>query len=58
MFIHRGKLTACLMGKLRFRLGRVNEKPLALHVALENGSFLHVNERKKIRHYRARSTEE
>ena len=25
----RGKLTACLMVKLRFRLGRVTEKPLA-----------------------------
>ena len=25
---------------------------------LENGSDLHVNERQKIRHYRARSTEE
>ena len=25
---------------------------------LENGSFLHVNERQKIRHYRARSTGE
>ena len=29
-----------------------------LHVALKNGTFLHVNERQKIRHYRARSTEE
>ena len=29
-----------------------------LHVALENGSDLHVNERQKIWHYRARSTEE
>ena len=29
-----------------------------LHCALENGSDLHVNERHKIRHYRARSTEE
>ena len=28
------------------------------HVALENGSDLHVNERQKIRHYRGRSTEE
>ena len=28
-----------------------------LHVALENGLDLHVNERQKIRHYRARSTE-
>ena len=26
--------------------------------ALENGADLHVNERQKIRHYRARSTEE
>ena len=29
-----------------------------LHSALENGADLHVNERQKIRHYRARSTEE
>ena len=29
-----------------------------LHCALENGSNLHVNERQKIRHYRARSAEE
>ena len=29
-----------------------------LHVALENGSDVHVNERQKIRHYRDRSTEE
>ena len=29
-----------------------------LHVALENGSDLHVNKRQKIRHYRGRSTEE
>ena len=29
-----------------------------LHCALENGTDLHVNERQKIRHYRARSTEE
>ena len=29
-----------------------------LHCALENGSDLYVNERQKIRHYRARSTEE
>ena len=29
-----------------------------LHCALENGANLHVNERQKIRHYRARSTEE
>ena len=28
------------------------------HVALENGSDLHVNERQKIRHYHGRSTEE
>ena len=27
-------------------------------LSLENGSDLHVNERQKIRHYRARSTEE
>ena len=29
-----------------------------LHCALENGADLHVNERQKIRRYRARSTEE
>ena len=29
-----------------------------LHVALENGSDLHVNERPKIRHYCGRSTGE
>ena len=29
-----------------------------LHFALENGADLHVNERHKIRHYRARSAEE
>ena len=29
-----------------------------LHCALENGVDLRVNERQKIRHYRARSTEE
>ena len=28
------------------------------HVALENGSDVHVNERQKIRHYSNRSTEE
>ena len=36
------------------------QKPLinTLHGALENGADLRVNERQKIRHYRARSTEE
>ena len=29
-----------------------------LHCALENGADLYVNDRQKIRHYRARSTEE
>ena len=29
-----------------------------MHCALENGADLYVNERQKIRHYRARSTEE
>ena len=29
-----------------------------LHCALENGAGLYVNERQKIQHYRARSTEE
>ena len=38
--------------KLRFRLGPVTQKPLA------HCTDLHVNERQKIRHYRARSTEE
>ena len=42
--------------KLRFRLGP--EAVSTLHCALENGADLHVNERQKIRHYRARSTEE
>ena len=46
------------MVKLRFRLGLVIAKPLAQHGTLEYGSDLHVNERQKIRHYRARSTEE
>ena len=45
------------MVKLRFILGLVAVKPLAQHGALEYGSDLHVNERQKIRHYRARSTE-
>ena len=31
---------------------------ITLHCALENGADLYVNERQKIRHYRARSTEE
>ena len=46
--------------KLRFRLGPVTQKPLAntLNGALENGADLRVNEPQKIRHYRARSTEE
>ena len=30
----------------------------SLHYALENGADLYVNERQKIRHYRARSAEE
>ena len=29
-----------------------------LHCALENGADFYVNERQKIRHYRAKSTEE
>ena len=29
-----------------------------LHFSLENGADLYVNERQKMRHYRARSTEE
>ena len=29
-----------------------------LHCTLENGADLYVNKRQKIRHYRARSTEE
>ena len=31
---------------------------VTLHCAFENGADLYVNERQKIRHYRARSTEE
>ena len=54
----RGKLNACLMVKFRFKLGRVTAKPFTQHGALEYGSDLHVNERQKIRHYRARPTEE
>ena len=34
-----------LMVKLRIRLGQVTEKPLTLHIALKNGSDLHVNKR-------------
>ena len=44
--------------KLWFRLGLVTAKPLAQFGALEYGLDLHVNERQKIRHYCARSTEE
>ena len=53
------------MVKLRFRLGRVTktrssyqEAVSTLHCVLENRYNLHVNERQKIRDYRARSTEE
>ena len=46
------------MIKLRFRLGRVTAAKETLYCELENGSDLHVNERQKTRHYRARSTEE
>ena len=47
------------MVKLRFRLGSSYRKAIGtLHCALENGSDLHVNEHQKIRHYRARSTDE
>ena len=49
---------SCLMVKLRFRLGRFTAKPLAQHSTLKYGSDLHVNERQKIRHCHARSTEE
>ena len=46
--------------KLRFRLGPCSypEAVSTLHCVLENGADLHVNERQKIGHYRARSTEE
>ena len=46
--------------KLRFRLGPVSypEAVSTLHGALENGADLRVKEGQKIRHYRARSTEE
>ena len=47
--VRRGKLIVCLMVKLRFS---------TLHVELENGSDLHVNERQNIRHYCGRSTGE
>ena len=51
--VYRGiKLNACQMVKLRFRLGLVIAKPLAQHGALEYGSDLHVNERKKTPHSR------
>ena len=46
------------MVKLRFRLGLVTEDVSTRHVALENGSDVHVNERQKIRHYCGRSTGE
>ena len=48
------------MVKLRFRLGLYSHREAVStpHVALENGSDLHVNERQKIRHYRDRSTED
>ena len=44
--------------KLRFRLRPVTQKPLTHGTAryIENGADLRVNERHKIRHYRARST--
>ena len=45
--------------KLRFRLGPIYPEAVStLHCVLENGADLHVNERQKIRDYRARSTEE
>ena len=46
--------------KLLFRLGPViyPEAVNTWNGALENGADLRVNERQKIRHYRARSTEE
>ena len=45
--------------KLRFRLGFSYPEAIStLYCALENGADLHVNERQKIRQYRARSTEE
>ena len=56
----RSKLTACLMVKLQFRLGRISEKPLlsTLHCTLENESNLYVNKCQKIRHYHGRYIEE
>ena len=54
----RVSLLHVLMVKLRFRIGCYHDAVSTLHCALENGSDLHVNERQKIRHYRARSTEE
>ena len=45
-------LLPAVLVKLRFR--PVTQKPFStLHCALENGADLHVNERQKIRHYRA-----
>ena len=40
------------------RLLHVREDVSTWHVALENGSDVHVNERQKIRRYRGRSTGE
>ena len=39
-------------------MSNYREAVSTLHCALENGADLHVNERQKIQHYRARSTEE
>ena len=52
-------LLPVVLGKLLFRLGPITQKPRVstLHCALENGADLHINERQKIRHYHARSTE-
>ena len=46
------------MMKFRFKRSNYQEPFSPLHGALENGSYLHVNERQEIRHYRSRSTEE
>ena len=54
----RGKLTACLIVKTKIYGSSYREAVSTLHVALENGSDLHVNDRQKIRHYRGRSTGE
>ena len=54
----RRRDTYCLSVLVTLDRSSYQEAFSTLHFALENGSDLHVNERQKIRHYRARSTEE